>query len=179
MIILVDQDDVLADFDGRFFEIWRERYPDKFYVPVEQKKYFDNLSEYPQEYAPLIREIYESEGFVRSFKPISGGIDAVKEMAEKGHDVYICTSPLTHSRYCASEKFDWTAENMGDYWLKKLVITKDKTLVKGNILVDDKPEITGAVQPEWEHVLYDKSYNRHIAGKRRLTWKNWREILGI
>jgi hypothetical protein len=44
-------------------------------------------------------------------------------------------------------------------------------------LIDDKPEITGVEkEPTWEHILYDRPYNRGI-NKRRITWGNWKDIL--
>ena len=45
------------------------------------------------------------------------------------------------------------------------------------VLIDNKPVITGVeAHPEWEHILYDRPYNREV-NKRRITWENWRDIL--
>ena len=38
MIILVDMDDVLADFDGGFLLKWREKYPDEFFIPMSERQ---------------------------------------------------------------------------------------------------------------------------------------------
>jgi len=45
------------------------------------------------------------------------------------------------------------------------------------MLIDDKPEVIGAGVPVWEHVIFDKSYNKHINGQRRINWQNYEEVL--
>ncbi len=174
MIILVDMDDVLADFDGEFYKRWREIHPEKFHIPLDRRKNFYIKEEYPEDLIPLVTEIYYSEGFIKSLPEIPGGIQAVKKLKEKGHEIFICTSPLMQYKNCVREKYEWIEEHLGYDWTLKLILTRDKTLVKGDILIDDKPEITGAAFPSWEHILFHKSYNSHINNKRRLY--DWSEI---
>jgi len=178
MKILVDMDDVLADFEGHFLATWRKLYPDKFYIPLEERRVFFIEEEYPPELQGLTREIMDSPGFYLSLPEKKGAIDAVLEMQKK-HDVLICSSPRLQSKYCIPEKYAWISEHLGKEWMKKLIITTDKTKELGNILIDDKPIITGSMTPSWEHVLYDMPYNRSITGKRRITWQNWRDVLRI
>jgi 5'-nucleotidase len=75
------------------------------------------------------------------------------------------------------EKYEWVDQHLGLAWVDRIVLTRDKTLVNGDILIDDRPQIEGAAKPTWEHVLYDQPYNRSETGKRRLTWANWRTVL--
>jgi 5'-nucleotidase len=178
MIILVDQDDVLADFEGHFISTWQKIYPDKFYIPLEQRTVFFIEQQYPAELRPLAQEIMDGQGFYRELPPKKGGIEAVLEMSTK-NEVLICTSPRSQSKYCIAEKQEWVQKYLGEDWLNRLIITMDKTTVNGDILIDDKPIITGSRTPIWEHILYDMPYNRHIKDKRRLTWDNWREILKL
>ena len=66
MRILVDMDDVLADFDGEFLKRWRVRHPEKMFVPLEERKTFYLKESYPQELQPLVVETYWSpDSFVR------------------------------------------------------------------------------------------------------------------
>ena len=39
-IILTDLDGPLADFEGEFLRRWRERYPDEFFIPFEERRSF-------------------------------------------------------------------------------------------------------------------------------------------
>jgi 5'-nucleotidase len=177
MIILIDMDDVLADFDGEFYRRWNTKHPERKIVPPEERKCFYIKEELPKEYSPFVTEINTEKGFIYSLPEIPGGIKAVNKISEMGNRVFICTAPLDIYDNCVLEKYKWVDEHMGFEWTKKLIITKEKALIKGDILIDDKPEIKNEDKAEWEHIFYDKPYNRRISGKRRLNWSNWEEIL--
>ena len=71
-------------------------------------------------------------------------------------------------------------EHLGFDWTARVMLTKDKTLVRGDILIDDKPEISGSLSPVWQHWLYDAPYNRHINTPRRIRWQDpasWATLL--
>lgn len=177
MILLVDLDDVLADFDGGFYLEWKYRYPEKSIPSPDKRTKFYLREETPEEYKPLITEIIITEGFIKSLPEIPGGKEAITQMRNLGFEVFICTSPFKNYKHCVKEKYIWVEEHLGREWVDKLILTGDKTIVSGDFLIDDKPEILGCSKPRWEHILYDRSYNRHIKNKRRLTWDNWREVI--
>lgn len=177
MIILVDMDGVLSDFEQGFVNVWKEKHPDLPYVPVEERSSFYTYEQYPKELRPLTQKIVLSPGFFASLPVIPGALQGFKELSETDHEISICSSPLIGNPNGASEKYDWVEEKLGGDWVGKLILAPDKTMVRGDILIDDRPEIKGAQQPLWEHVLYDHLYNQHIEGRRRMTWANWREVL--
>lgn len=178
MIILVDMDDVLADFEGEFLRRWKAKYPDKPCIELEDRKGFHLEEQYPEELKELVKSVYNAPGFCKSLKPIEGSLESLVEMKNEGHEVFICTSPLTHYDSCVLEKYEWIEQYLGSEWVKKIILTRDKTLVKGDFLVDDKPEITGVITPAWEHVIFDKAYNRDVTNKKRLkNLKDWKSIL--
>jgi len=47
----------------------------------------------------------------------------------------------------------------GPSWVDRIVLAKDKTLVRGDVLIDDKPEVTGSLCPSWEHLVFEAPYN--------------------
>ena len=143
MLVLVDQDAVLADFDGGFDATWRESYPERPFVTAAERRHFYIRDDYPAEYGDDIRAIHTTEGFILGLSPMPGALEALADMLVAGHDVRICTSPLSAFRFCVVEKYQWVHDNLGTDWVGRLIITKDKTLVRGDVLIDDKPEVTG------------------------------------
>lgn len=59
--------------------------------------------------------------------------------------------------------------------LSRLIITRDKTHVQGEILVDDKPQVTGRKAAVWKHVLFNQSYNQDVQAGTGGVW--WSQIV--
>ena len=179
-IILIDQDDVIADFNKFFIKKWKEKYPEKSYIPIKKRKSFYIEEDYPKEQKELVRSIYHAEGFIRSLPPIKRGIEAILEIDKLGHNVFICTSPLSEYKNCVLEKYEWVEKYLGKEWTKKIILTKDKTVIGGDVLIDDRPEFKGEMIPKWEYVIFDQPYNRHIKDKKRIVkWNNWKKVLEL
>lgn len=176
-IVLLDMDSVLADFNGELLSRWRRRYPGRFYVPLDGLTEFEMQDNYPEEMRPDMRALYHEPGFFRALPPIRGALDAVLDMDRMGLAVYFCTSPLGEYTNCLLEKFQWIETHLGAPWVRRIVLAKDKTVVSGNVLVDDRPSIKGLAVPSWTHVLYDQPYNRNI-DKPRLSWDaDWKSVI--
>lgn len=177
MLVLIDMDGVLADFEGHLMQQWRTLYPNTFDLAREERTTFYLSRQFPKEHRDKLFEIMYSGEFFANLPPIPGGLEALEEMKALGWQVFLCSSPLLGNLTGASEKFAWVKQHLGRAWWGQLILAVDKTLVQGDILIDDRPEIEGAAQPSWEHVLYDQPYNRQVKGKRRLTWDNWKTVL--
>lgn len=175
--ILVDMDGVLAWWEKAFINEMRANVP---HIPVmdfgtrtsEDKAFIHEVLTNPE-----AQSVLSKPGFYRNLLPVEGGKQALEEMLEAGFDVAICTAPSTKNLYCGTEKMEWVREHLGEEWLQRLIITRDKTRVKGDYLIDDKETVTGSQNPEWEHILYTQSYNRSVLDKRRLNqWSDWRAL---
>ena len=177
MLILLDQDGVLADFEQGFYDAWNASMGTEFpAVELQQRRSFYVRDDYPAHYANAVQAIYTRPGFYRDLPPVAGAMDAVKMLCDMGHDVRICTSPLNQYRNCIPEKYEWVEHYLGIDFVSRVIVTKDKTLVAGDVLVDDKPVIAGAHMPVWAHVIYDQPYNRQLAGVR-VSWLDWNGVL--
>jgi 5'-nucleotidase len=76
---------------------------------------------------------------------------------------------------CVPGKLAAIDEHFGPKWVDELILTYDKTMVRGHVLIDDKGIITGAVEPTWKHLIDDQSHNRSVIGVPRMTdWREWR-----
>src|SRR5690606_38102950 len=65
MLILLDQDGVLADFEHAFIDAWRKRHPDIEPVAFEDRKSFHIREDYAPELRGLAEAIYTAPGFIR------------------------------------------------------------------------------------------------------------------
>jgi 5'-nucleotidase len=178
MLILIDQDGVLADFENAFVAAWRQAHPHIPPVEFEDRRSFHILDDYAPELRARAEALYTAPGFIRNLPPVPGALDAIRELADLGLDVRICSSPLRQYENCVAEKYHWVERHLGRGWTQRLILTRDKTLVQGDILIDDRPRIEGALRPRWRHIVYDAPYNRGITDRPRLSWSNWRDVLG-
>ena len=176
MLILVDQHGVLADFERGFYDAWVAGGPPHPAMPLHARKNFHVNKDYPAHLRDEIWAIHSGPEFFRDLPPIEGAIDGMAAMLSAGHDVRICTSPLSAWRNCVSGKFDWVERHLGTEFVSRMILTRDMTLVHGDLLIDDKPDVTGARHPNWRHVIFDQPYNREVAGAR-MTWADWRNVV--
>ena len=177
MLLLIDQDNVLADFTRVVYtEMCARGHRERALPPAKQTAY-PLEHHYPPDLHGELRTIYTAEGFFRSLPPIEGAIQAVKEMAAEGIDVRICTHPIQAYRNCVGEKYEWVERHLGAEFTTRMVLTRDKTIVAGDALIDDNPRITGSRTPSWRHIVFDQPYNRAVAGPRLKRWADWREVI--
>ena len=179
MKILIDMDGVIANFEKSVLDTYQSLYPTKPFIPLDERTTFYVKEQYPSELQSLVESIYLTPGFYQSLPIINGAAEALSEMTQRGHNLFICTAPLPQYEHCVLEKYQWVDQYLGAEWVKKIIVTNDKTLVRGDILIDDKLNITGLETPTWEHILFNQPYNKHITSKKRLNWDNWKSILDI
>jgi 5'-nucleotidase len=177
MLILLDQDGVLADFELGFHDAWNARHAALgLALAPSARKSFYVRDDYPAKYREEVEGIYTAPGFFSGLPPVAGAIEGVAKLLSLGHDVRICTSPLNQWRHCVSEKYEWVERHLGADFIHRVIVTKDKTVVHGDVLVDDKPHLTGIRKPDWRQVIFDQPYNRDAVGPR-MTWQTWEMLL--
>lgn len=137
-ICYFDMDDVMADF------IKAERLAISknpgIAFPQSQLKFFENL------------------------EPIPGSIEAYNELKQK-YNVKILSRPSVYNPLSYMEKRLWVEKYLGFNECKNLILSCDKTLLKGKYLIDDIDQI-GLFKPEWEHIHYGSA-----------RFPNWDSIL--
>ena len=176
-ILLIDMDGPLCDWYGSLYEKYKAKYPNR---PIVEKKdvtqfYVEEL--YPPEHRKDVVALTRHVGFYENLKPQPRAIEALKDIENNclTHiEPFICSSPDADAENlaCHSEKARWVKKNLGSFWVKRLILTKDKTLVHGDFLIDDKPEITGVMTPSWLHLVYSMPHNQGSAGIQ-FDWTDW------
>lgn len=171
MKILVDMDGTIANWGKGW-----DKFLDTMYFPMDTENIprhanqtsFDLHAGLNDAEKKIVDDTMNSMSYL-DLKPIPGAIDALKEMLSDGHDVRIVTSPWLTNECCISDKFKWVQKHLGAEWLERVIVTKDKTHIAADYLIDDKPEVKGSATPTWEHVLFDQPYNQDVIGKSRIT----------
>jgi 5'(3')-deoxyribonucleotidase len=118
--VYIDMDGVLCNFFGAFIEI-RDGEPTR---------------KFPQ----------SKIGFFKNLEPMPGAIESFKKLQEQ-YDVWILTRPSFKNINCFTEKAEWVLEHLGFEVLEKTIMCGDKSLLKGDYLIDDNGD-NG--QPEFE-----------------------------
>ncbi len=98
-----------------------------------QSSYKDYKLKYPD-----IKFPQSIKGFFNDLAPVKNGVETVKKMiSSKIYNPYILTAPSTRNPHSYMEKRIWI-ENHFDYnFTKKLIISPNKGLLKGDMLIDD------------------------------------------
>lgn len=125
-ICYFDMDDTMCDFI-KAYKISIHNQPGIIY-PQSQFKFFENL------------------------EPIDGAVEAYFKLKEK-YDVKILTRPSVFNPLSYMEKRLWIEKHLGFGECKKLIMSCDKTLLRGRYLIDDL-EQKGAFEPEWEQIKF-------------------------
>ena len=154
--VLVDMDNILADCDATIDQELRRRYPELSIKPKNPWMWdaFDNKN---SECALLVKEVINDENFWSLVQPLKTNIKNMLKLAQT-EDVWIVSFPF--GLYATRDQKKWVEKNIGLEWADRLILTKDKTLVKGAYLFSDRPDVTGKnLSPSWQHWLILRPYN--------------------
>jgi 5'-nucleotidase len=108
--IYVDMDEVLCDFKKGI-----------------KKSFIENpYQKFPQ----------SKWGFFLKLEPMPDAIESFNLLKEE-YDMYILTRPSFMNVNCYTEKVQWVWDHLGFDVVKKTILIPDKSLVKGDYLIDD------------------------------------------
>jgi 5'-nucleotidase len=173
-VVLLDQDGPLADFDAAIDEILLSLGLDS---DILQRTTWHTSQDIERCYglkaARAVQDSVHADGFFRTLPVKAGSVAAVHMLEQAGCEVFVCTAPSLLNSSCSSDKMLWIAEHFPSL-RRKVVVSKDKTLVRGHALIDDKPEVVGALTPVWQHVLFETPGNAHVAAEVSLA--SWDEV---
>ena len=105
-------------------------------------------------------------GFFLRIPEMDGAIESFNLLKDK-YDIWILTRPSTKNINCYSEKAQWISDHLGVEMLSKLIISPDKSLVKGEYLIDDE---NNANQDKFEGVWIKFGSNKFPNWKIVTNW---------
>ena len=166
VVILVDCDGPLAAFDDKFYELCAASGYELHGGDVhrdakctEHRFLTDCIAE--RVHRDAARDHVNGTRWFRDLPVVEGAVEGLSALL--GHpdvdDVFICTKPLEADPHCWSDKAAWVRHHFGEDWLRRLVITPDKSAVRGHVLLDDAPKPEWFPRAEWTPVIYPTSWN--------------------
>jgi len=171
-ILLLDIHGVFADLEGVCLERWRTNYPTLPFIPINKRVGQDIRKDYARldpSFEHLMQAIMREPNFFASLPLVEGAASVLNQMKER-YEVFFCTS-LLHNPSNASQMIAWVDKHFGPEWSYRVIMTRDKTVVRGNILIDDRPQIMGCMKPSFTHVIFDHHYNEiELTNQRIHGW---------
>ncbi len=158
-IILLDVDDVLADFEAAYFEVIHRI--TGLTLRHEDRTQWNILAMVPEEHHALVEATAMEAGFCSRLVPIVGAHAAVLSLQALGK-VYAVTAPWPGAKTWYWEREQWLREHFDIYSDEVLHVTP-KHLVRGNVIIEDKRENALAwakANPEGLAILWDMPYNQ-------------------
>ncbi len=173
MRVLLDVDELCADFVGAYLALVKEHtgteYSRTMITDWDLKKCL-SLSDSVQ---AAVDNDMRAPGFCEAIAVIPEAVEAVNEL-RKHYDVVFVTSPLDGSTTWCGERIAWLQTHF-DAHLADIVLTVDKHLIKGHVLVDDKPANVQKYNSCGVGLLWNATHNQRAEGLTRIT--GWGELL--
>lgn len=134
---LFDLDGTLADYDGQLIEDLR-----KIASPIEPEIY-NVHNNYP--YLEARRHVITNQrGWWLGLKKLPIGFEILDACKYIGYKINILTKGPSSKYHAWSEKLEWVHNHIGKDYIEGVTVTHDKSLVYGDILVDDYPDYVEA-----------------------------------
>ena len=110
-LIYVDMDNVLVDFNSGIEKL--------------------NLD-------PNMSDLDEVDGIFSQMIPLKRAIEGYNRLVELGYDVYILSTAPWKNPSAWSDKLIWVKKYIGENAKKRLILSHNKNLNKGDFLIDDR-----------------------------------------
>jgi 5'-nucleotidase len=165
--IAIDMDDVLADAEGRFFELAKLRYGLDINPIDLHDKTWAQAANVPHE--EIWAWLFE-EDFFRKMKVKPHSQEVVKKLSNK-YEIFIVSAAVEFPQ-SMKEKLDWLHEFFPFIDWKYVVFCGHKYMIKADYLIDDhqKNLATFTGKP----ILYSAYHNKNVKGYTRV--EDWKEV---
>lgn len=176
--ILFDADGVAYDWEENYVATHREHYPDRVIGEPGTRDRFDFFTDVPADEREAAQFILSVMDYA-TLTPMPGVQGAVQTLLDAGADVLICTAPTLENPTCESAKKLGIVRDFGaEFAGSRIIIIRDKTYALGDLLIDDKPQVTGRRIPTWAHIYFTQLYNRHLDRPRINSWlEGWEDVI--
>lgn len=160
VLVLADVDGVCAAFDDRAREVCElNKWVLDHDHPSKQTKRFltDHIPD--KHHRNQLRKHIDTTPFFADLDLIEGCYEGIMELASKT-ELHFCSKPLDANVSCASDKVAWIKRHFPKLH-GRLILAGDKSLIQGDVLLDDAPKLKWLERATWTPVVYSHPFNSH------------------
>lgn len=153
--ILLDCDDVITNFLGPVIQEYNQLKGS--HLNVNDIRSWD-LTDYADK---DIFNIFKKDGFFLNLMAKKYSISTIKKLIQsKRYDIYVVTACGSTKEY--SEKIRWFEKFIPEFNTDRIISIKEKDMIRGDILVDDKIDNLDKCARFMDCIIYDMPSNRGI-----------------
>lgn len=179
MIIVVDVDDVVADFVPEWLKQHNLKFGSNHTLDDIKTWYWLADLGYDAEKEQESLNLFDNRRFYPNVKPIVGALEGVKALRDAGHMVLFVTASTPGS---AGEKYKWL-----QWWgfLDKEVQSLDyyfeahnKLAITADLIIDDRDKnVNSYVNNGRMGIIFDRNWNRHLNDPRIPRCLTWVDVI--
>ena len=157
-IVLLDMDDVITNCLRSAIKNYNEEYGTNF-----NWKDCDtwNLSDFLGVDRETVLKLFRDPGFFENLPPIKGSVGAINKLIKSTlYDIYIVTATSDDDGSELVEKIRWFKNYIPNFDTKRIISCKDKYIIRGDVLVDDKVGNLDACNSYMQCILMDSPTNQ-------------------
>ena len=172
LTVLVDMDDTIENLLFAWVT-WLNRIYQRD-VQCDDIKSWDICAAYPGLSYEEVYGLLRLEAFWETVEPLPGAAEGLRSFLEAGHEVYIVTATTPEAVLPKMEKVLFRYFPFLTW--RNVVITENKQLLRGDVLIDDG--IHNLEGGAYEKILVTAPYNESYAAEKNgmLRVHNWDEI---
>jgi len=175
MILIIDMDNVLNNMVYRMIDEFNRTFNTHFSLKdVKEYRFYSSFGIDLDVGHVFTKTMFNMPGFWSSLEPLPYAASVVKKLV-KNYDVYVATKPYPGSRNCFAEKVDWLNRYFPFVGEEKLIFMHNKSLLKGDIIIDDHPD--NLKDFKGTTIVFDYPFNRDYKATYRVH--SWIEIEDI
>lgn len=120
-----------------------------------------NLDEFLHVDKEEVLTLFREPGFFEDLSPKRGSISAINDLIKSTkYDIYIITATSDDDGQELVEKIRWFKRYIPKFNTKRIISCKDKYIIRGDVLVDDKIENLELCAPYMQCILMDSPTNK-------------------
>ena len=171
MKLIIDVDNVIGDLCQAVLDVYNEDSGDCLTKEDITSYYIDNFVK--SQYKEGFKHYFLDSRVWKQMKYVEGARKYITKLFNDGHDIYFCTKTEMKN---APKKESYLQRTFPFINIrKKLIICPDKTMIRGDILVDDCAENFGGQKYS---IVLDCCWNKHFKEDdiKNFRCKSWEEI---